>query len=426
MAPRLRSLVLLPLLPAVLALPTLPTAPAVAAAPKAPTCDGLRATIVGTPRADKIVGTPGRDVIVGLGGDDVIDGRGGNDVICGGDGADTLTGGRGNDRLFGGNDRVATTPGEGRSLVGDRLDGGDGNDYLDAGLDPRRRTQRLDGYESVSWATTTKRVQVKISDDGSVRATGTTGKDTVVAHPALVVTGTAYADRIIGSERPDLILGGAGADYIEGRGGDDTILPDGVDTSSVAGIRDDKVFAGRGNDLVIALAGLDLIKGGDGNDTLQAGVDASVLRGEGGRDTLTATLNDQSRWSLEGGTGIDSLTLRGGDDLSPDSLLTIDQSTGKAGLGAVDAAPDFTGSVTGIESLNVRADVTLDYVGLEVAETLRAIGQITARMRGGDDTVFGSPLDDVVDGGAGEDTVRAGDGDDLCPNTEVAVSCDNT
>ncbi len=82
-----------------------------------PTCDGLAATIVGTPGNDTIVGTPGNDVMVGLGGSDGIQGLGGNDRICGGDGNDQIDGGAGNDRLFGGNGS-------------DRLIGGTGNNAL--------------------------------------------------------------------------------------------------------------------------------------------------------------------------------------------------------------------------------------------------------------------------------------------------------
>ena len=83
----------------------------------APTCDGLVATIVGTPGNNTIVGTPGDDVIAGLGGSDAIQGRGGNDRICGGDGSDQIDGGAGNDRIFGGNGS-------------DRLLGGTGNNAL--------------------------------------------------------------------------------------------------------------------------------------------------------------------------------------------------------------------------------------------------------------------------------------------------------
>ena len=69
-------------------------------------CDGLTATIVGTPDDDMLTGTPGPDVIAALQGDDVIWGLGGDDVICGGLGSDTVVGGEGFDMIFGaqGND----------------------------------------------------------------------------------------------------------------------------------------------------------------------------------------------------------------------------------------------------------------------------------------------------------------------------------
>jgi subtilisin family serine protease len=65
-------------------------------------CQGLLATIVGTPGQDIITGTPGQDIIHGRGGDDIINGLGGDDVICGGRGSDVLYGGAGHDGLDGG------------------------------------------------------------------------------------------------------------------------------------------------------------------------------------------------------------------------------------------------------------------------------------------------------------------------------------
>jgi subtilisin family serine protease len=65
-------------------------------------CQGLTATIVGTPGNDIIQGTPGRDIIQGRGGDDIIRGLGGGDVLCGGPGTDVLYGGAGHDQLDGG------------------------------------------------------------------------------------------------------------------------------------------------------------------------------------------------------------------------------------------------------------------------------------------------------------------------------------
>lgn len=68
-------------------------------------CQGRRATVVGTRRGDRLVGTRRRDVIQGLGGDDRIFGFAGNDVICGGPGADEISGGKGRDRISGGKGR---------------------------------------------------------------------------------------------------------------------------------------------------------------------------------------------------------------------------------------------------------------------------------------------------------------------------------
>ncbi|MDP9295320.1 MAG: hypothetical protein M3O88_01320, partial [Actinomycetota bacterium] len=52
------------------------------------TCNGQRATIVGTQGSDKIHGTNHGDVIVALGGNDVVKAGGGKDLVCAGDGAD--------------------------------------------------------------------------------------------------------------------------------------------------------------------------------------------------------------------------------------------------------------------------------------------------------------------------------------------------
>jgi FtsP/CotA-like multicopper oxidase with cupredoxin domain len=94
--------------------------------PPTPTCNGLVATIVGTPGDDVLTGGNGADVIQGLGGNDTITGAGGNDTLCGGDGNDTVNGNNGNDWVFGelGDDILSGGGGN------DMLDGGDGNDAL--------------------------------------------------------------------------------------------------------------------------------------------------------------------------------------------------------------------------------------------------------------------------------------------------------
>jgi uncharacterized repeat protein (TIGR01451 family) len=87
-------------------------------------CRRKLATIVGSPRADRLRGTKRRDVIAGLGGNDSIKGLGANDVICGGRGRDRLLGGPGRDTLLGGPGRDTLLGGAGR----DRLLGGPGRD----------------------------------------------------------------------------------------------------------------------------------------------------------------------------------------------------------------------------------------------------------------------------------------------------------
>lgn len=94
-----------------------------------PKCNGLLATIVGTPGNDVINGTPGRDIIAGLAGNDVIRGLGGSDIICGGLGNDRNIGGPGDDQLFGGPGNDILRGGNGTDL----LNGGNGKNLLDGG-----------------------------------------------------------------------------------------------------------------------------------------------------------------------------------------------------------------------------------------------------------------------------------------------------
>jgi acid phosphatase type 7 len=96
------------------------TAPSVSTAERSPRCLGRRATLVGTPGADRLRGTPRSDVIAAFDGRDVIVGRGGNDRICGGPGVDTISGGEGADRIAGGQGN-------------DTLDGESGNDRIRGG-----------------------------------------------------------------------------------------------------------------------------------------------------------------------------------------------------------------------------------------------------------------------------------------------------
>ncbi len=151
-------------------------------------CNGLPATIVGTPGNDVLRGTNGADVIVGLGGNDILYGNNGDDVICGNAGNDTLYGNNGNDILLG-------------SFGNDMLDGSNGNDTLDgaAGTDTLKGSNGDD---------------VMTGGDGNDSLTGGNGND--------MLDGGADNDALAANNGDDMLTGGAGADLFSGGTGSDT------------------------------------------------------------------------------------------------------------------------------------------------------------------------------------------------------------
>ncbi len=143
-----------------------------------PGCNGLFATIVGTPGNDSISGTPADDVIAALGGNDTVVGRGGNDLICGCGGNDMLFGDAGDDEIDGGPDD-------------DRLAGGDGDDRL-------------------------------LGGGGNDVLKGQSGNDTLTGGPGIdMLFGMQGNDRLAGGGGNDRLSGGAGADALDGGAGID-------------------------------------------------------------------------------------------------------------------------------------------------------------------------------------------------------------
>jgi Ca2+-binding RTX toxin-like protein len=92
-------------------------------------CDGLEATVLGSPGADTINTGSGDDVIVALGGNDHINSGPGVDIVCAGRGNDVVEGGYDADHLLGGNglDQLIARSGD------DLLEGGPGIDHLAGG-----------------------------------------------------------------------------------------------------------------------------------------------------------------------------------------------------------------------------------------------------------------------------------------------------
>ena len=173
------------------------------------TCNGLQATIVGTPGDDTLLGTPGDDVIVALGGNDLVTGGDGDDTICLGDGNDRAIGQKGEDTIFGeaGNDLMT---GGNR---GDLIDGGPGND---------------------------------------------------------TIRGNNGIDTLIGGLGDDVVIGGRNNDFIDGGFGDDELRGGAALDEIFGGPGDDEILAGRGRDFVDGQDGIDTLDGGLGDDQIFA------------------------------------------------------------------------------------------------------------------------------------------------------------
>ncbi len=200
----------------------------------------------GTIRGDIYLGN-GDDLILNTGsitglidlaiGSDVYDGRGTGTLsgaVYGGDGDDALLGGTG-DEVFNGEegaDRLLGGAGD------DILDGGRGDDTLDGGS----------GFDVVTFRSYHMGVSVNLAE-GWARSPGS--RDTLTGFEA--VSGSYYADQIIGSGAADLLDGDRGNDVIQGGDGDDRII---------GNLGDDVLTGGLGADAFIFVLY-------DGNDVIR-------------------------------------------------------------------------------------------------------------------------------------------------------------
>ena len=397
-------------LTAVAALGLLVPGPATGAAP---TCQGEKATLVGSDGADELLGTNKDDVIVALGGDDVVEGRGGADLICGGMGADRLDGGAGPDRLLGGGDRLGDDP-AGTFLIGDVLVGGDGDDLLAGGRDTRK-VEAHRRPDTISYADSPAGVVVDLGADPAV-ATGH-GTDTIRVYPYFGVDGSPYADTITGSTGDDDLNGLGGDDRIDGLRGADTIFGEDVNAD---GGGDDDLRGGYGPDVIGSYAGRDVVRGGPQNDFVEAYSDRPAqVSGDAGDDYVAQNLTTGSGSASLGGDGRDHLALYGTllAGSTPRAELTIDLRTGTT---STSLEPAATGTVGAFEEYRLVGNLRWRFHGSPGRDRVWGItgGPLAAWTYGGDDWVRGTDRDDSVNGGRGIDEVQGQGGDDTCRNVE--------
>lgn len=393
-------------------------APAATAA--APTCAGVKATIVGNAKNNRITGTPRRDVIVAGAGNDTIRGLDGNDVICGGDGADRIFGGPGHDRLHGQEDAYWLDSFGRVRRVGDMIVPGAGDDRVDPGADPRPVSA---GVTAVPDGVSFRGAPSGLVADLRVSPVVTTaeGTDSLVTLPSgMRLVGTEHADTIFGTNSADSIALLGGDDKVFGNGGDDTITLDGSTPSG-----NDSAFGNAGDDTIRGAAGSDTFVGGTGQDSLSTtSTFHQVLRGGGGTDTITFPLPGESGFVAKGHGGHDKLRLLAHPNPALKAKVRLDQGRRKTTIRGL-VPVTLEGRINGFSDVMLPGGATTTYKGTGDSEIITAHPEFRVLLhgRGGADVLIGSDEPDRIEGGSGFDIARGKGGRDTCKKVERRSSC---
>ena len=270
-------------------------------------------------------------------GNDTITGGDGNDMLIGGDGNDLINGGRGNDVAFlgNGNDTFVWNPGDGSDIVEGQAGtdtltfvGANINENMDISANGSRVrlfrdvgnvTMDLNGVEHVHVNALGGADTITVNDltgtstdhvDIDLAATSGTGigdgqSDTVILndtegsdHISIVNSGASVI--VNGLAAQVTISGAEGANdslVVNGLGGDDTINASGLGADHV-------------NLTLNGGTGVDTITGSAGNDTIFGGVGNDVMHGGGGDDTFVWNPGDGSD-VIDGQSGADTLLFNG-------------------------------------------------------------------------------------------------------------------
>ncbi|MFE8583487.1 cadherin domain-containing protein [Sphingomonas sp. NCPPB 2930] len=373
----------------------------------------------------------GIEDIIGSAFDDVLIGDDQNNRFVGGAGADQMVGGGGIDTAdFSGSTAGVSVSldgsvGQGGSAQGDTLSGienligSDLDDHLggDGGantltggkgddvLTGRGGADQLiggAGFDTADYSDSTSAVDIGL--DGDANHGGDAEGDAYDSIEALV--GSAWNDRLRGSDRADELHGGGGDDILSGSLGADVMDGGaGFDTadyhaSSAAITVDLQAGTGAGGlaggDTLISIEHVvgtdfnDMVKGSAADETLEGGAGDDMLSGGGGADTLDGGAGFDTASYADSGAGI-TMAMDGsvgsGGDAQGDRLVSIEHVIGSS----------FDDRITGTAGAD-----TID--GGAGADEL--IGN------DGDDILSGGSGDDRLMGGAGADTLTGGEGDD--------------
>jgi Ca2+-binding RTX toxin-like protein len=385
--------------------------------------------LIGAAGADTLTGTAGPDILTGGAGDDVyMVGIGDTVVEAAGGGLDTVNASVSyvlpanveNLTLAGTSALAGTGDSLNNVITGNRaanlLTGGGGVDTMigGAGDDTYVLNSPADTIiENANAGTDTVRIAASYTVGANLENLTLTGADAVLG------TGNALNNYLIGNSAANTLTGLAGADTLNGGGGIDQLI------------------GGKGDDLYVLGADADVVveAPGEGVDTVSASfsytLDANVenliltgsaplsgtgnalnnlMTGGGGADTL---IGGDGNDTLVGGGGVDRLAGGAGDDtyvLGSDSDVIVEA----AGGGADTVTTNLNYALgANLENLALTGGSAAAGYGNDLAN--RLVGNAAANRlegRGGADTLDGGGGGDSLLGGAGADRLAGGSGAD--------------
>jgi Ca2+-binding RTX toxin-like protein len=259
-------------------------------------------------------------------------------------GDDTIVALSGRDLVYGGNGNDSIDGGS----DADTLYGGAGNDTINAGILPGQEV--MDGGDG---------------DDVAV-----------VRYENVINVGTQFSVRVVAVYSTSPF----------------TIQVDGFPGASLSNFEHIYITSGDNDDSLVGGGGDDYLVSLGGND---------VLRGGAGDDQITKTFGFYNL--LDGGTGLDTLTVLNTDDGEGDEGLVFDA---RPAVGTIASGGITTGTFQHFEVYEVEGTEKADTIFLGNRDD-RAFGL------GGNDTIYGRNGNDDIVGGDGNDALYGGDGDDV-------------
>ncbi|MEE1656007.1 calcium-binding protein [Microvirga sp. CF3062] len=330
-----------------------------------------------------LIGSAWHDILIGNGSANRLWGLDGRDTIDGGAGNDSLLGGRGDDRLYGGAGADSLNGGE---------DGaGEGN------------------HDIASYENAARGIVLNLSDRREDQ--GDAVGDVFVDIQAYV--GSAFNDRMVGTDGYDEFFGGLGGDKLEGRGDNDYLAGQDGDDTLEGGAGADALDGGTGFNFAsyaLAKAGVvaDLSKAvqDDPNGSEALGDRYTSIQGLIGSSLADTLIGNDLANVLRGGGEADTLSARNGSD-TLDGGAGSDLLYGGEGLDYASYASAGAGVTADLNNLAGAEFAPRAFAG--IVGTGDAAGDGYNSIEG----LIGSAFNDVLIGDAGNNQLRGGAGSDV-------------